>query len=177
MSLVYEALQKAGREKERKTSHVPAPPPAQVVAKPPATTAAPRPAAAPAPAPRTTHWLIALVTLVAVVAIVAIVWLVKISPTPVAKPAADGGTRSVASDPATVATPAQPATPPATTTANDPRFRLTGIMGNPEAGFGAVINGKTVYEGHYVDGAIVKQIARNYVILNQDGHEIMLRLF
>jgi hypothetical protein len=68
-------------------------------------------------------------------------------------------------------------TPPADSTANDVRFKLTGIMSAPEGGFGAVINGKAVVENSYVDGATVKRIGRDQVALDLDGHEVVVRLF
>jgi hypothetical protein len=68
-------------------------------------------------------------------------------------------------------------TPPAGSTANDLRFKLTGIVGEPEGGFSAVINGKTVVENYYVDGALVKKIDRDHVALDLNGHEVVVRLF
>ena len=67
-------------------------------------------------------------------------------------------------------------TPPAGSTANDLRFKLTGIMSVPEGGFSAVINGKAVVENDYVDGATVKRIDRDRVALDLNGHELMVRL-
>ncbi len=50
-------------------------------------------------------------------------------------------------------------------------------MGWPDGGFGAVINGKNVREGYYIDGAIVKKIERDRVTLNVNGNEVVLRLY
>jgi len=68
-------------------------------------------------------------------------------------------------------------TAPAGSTANDVRFKLTGIVSVPEGGFGAVINGKVVTEENYVDGAIVKKIGRDQVTLDLNGHEVAIWLF
>ena len=68
-------------------------------------------------------------------------------------------------------------TPPAGSAASDVRFKLTGIMGAPEGGFRAVINGKAVAENSYVDGATVKTIGRDQVALDLDGHEVLVRLY
>jgi hypothetical protein len=67
-------------------------------------------------------------------------------------------------------------TPPAGSTATDARFKLTGIMGAPEIGYSAVINGQRVVENSYVDGATVKKIERNQAALDLDGHEFVVRL-
>src|ERR1043166_409768 len=68
-------------------------------------------------------------------------------------------------------------TPPAGSTVSDVRFKLTGIMGEPKGGFSAVVNGKSVVENSYVDGAKVKKIDRDQVALDLDGHEVVIRLF
>ena len=68
-------------------------------------------------------------------------------------------------------------TPPAGSTANDLRFKLTGIMSVPGGGFGAVINGKAVVEKNYVDGATVRRIDRDQVALDLNGRELMIRLY
>ena len=176
MSLVYEALQKAEREKGRKSGAPPAEPRpvAPVRAAPPVQ-----------PAPAAQRWpaLVAvLIACVAVVAIVAIVRLVKnVSPRE-AKPALtvlDGGARSVEPAPPSAAVPVQaPPNAPITAgaTGNDPRFKLTGIMKMGDA-YGAVINGHVVYDGHYVDGAVVKKVERDRVTLDLNGRETVVRLF
>jgi hypothetical protein len=171
MSLVYEALQKAEREKRNKTGPAP-------VAAPPAPVKQPEPtvASVPPPAPRVNYLglLVACVSIVALVAIVVIVVQAARSlgekrSRPVA---AESPPAPVAEPPPTVAAPS-----PTTSTANDSRFRLTGITGNEEIGYGAFINGRLVYPEHYVDGAIVKKIERDRVTLNVDGHEVVVRLF
>ncbi len=181
MSLVYEALQKAEREKERRTGVSPVPP----------TAATPGPlaqgAVATAPTPLETkpaarNYISTLVLGVSLAALAALAYIIvvvtKSIPTPRAE---DGATRSVASAPPAVApAPSAPhtsAAPAPAPTANDPRFHLTGIMGWPDGGFGAVINGKNVREGYYIDGAIVKKIERDRVTLQVDGNEVVLRLY
>ncbi|MCG3146970.1 MAG: hypothetical protein PCFJNLEI_00406 [Verrucomicrobiae bacterium] len=169
MSLVYEALQKAEREKNRKSP----PPPAPVVpAKEP-----PRPVAAP-PAQRSyLPLVIVCVSLVAIVSIVLIAaWHFSEKRTEPAVVA--GEPRSAASESKPADIPAQlPPPAPATSTANDPRFKLTGITGNQDIGYGAIINGRLLRDGQYVDGAIVQKIERDRVLLNLDGREIVVRLF
>ena len=165
MSLVYEALQKAEREKERKTGVAPVTPP-----KPPVTAAAPPPVTKPARAP---HHYLAIVTVAgAVLLLVAAYYLVG----------ATSSSRPVAAEtplpqkPAETPPPTPVEPPPATQTENDPRFKLTGIMGKPDGGFGAIINGRSVYEGNYIDGATVEKIERDRVTLNYNGRVLVLRL-
>ena len=67
-------------------------------------------------------------------------------------------------------------TPPAGSSANDLRFKLTGIMSVPEGGLVAVINGKVVVEKNYVDGAIVKKIGRDQVTLDLNAREVVISL-
>ena len=183
MSLVYEALQKAEREKERKTNRAPAP---VVPAKEPARTVVAPPAVQqPVPSPR--NHLTTLIVCVSLVALAAIVYIVMIA----AKSFTEKRTEAGATTPAVVAgevragaaeskpagvTEQIPPTAPVNTTANDPRFKLTGIMKMGE-NYGAVINGHIVYDSQYVDGAIVKKVERDRVTLNVDGREIVVRLF
>jgi hypothetical protein len=182
MSLVYEALRKAEREKERKAG----PPlsPASAPPSAPQTTVA-APVLPPTPAPRrgARNDLSALILGVSLVAVAALAYVIVVVTKSIPAPRAEeAGTRpAAAATPA--AAPAAPApgppapAPAAPATANDPRFHLTGIMGWPDGGFGAVINGKNVREGYYVDGAIVKKIERDRVTLNVDGVEVVLRLY
>ena len=65
---------------------------------------------------------------------------------------------------------------PTDSSANDLRFKLTGIMSAPEGGLVAVVNGKVVVEKNYVDGANVKKIDRDQVTLDLNGHEFAVRL-
>jgi hypothetical protein len=188
MSLVYEALRKAEREKERHSGGSALPgatggpiAPGRALPQTPAPPVAP-----PTPAPRrgARNYLSVLILIVSLLAVAALAYVVvvvtKSIPTSRAE---DAGTRSVASAaPAVVpapvpASPSAPAASAAVTTANDPRFKLTGIMGWPDGGFGAVINGKTVREDHYIDGAIVKKIERDRVTLDFNGQPVVLRLY
>jgi hypothetical protein len=65
---------------------------------------------------------------------------------------------------------------PTDSSANDLRFKLTGVMSAPEGGLVAVVNGKVVVEKNYVDGAIVKKIDLEQVTLDLNGHEFAVRL-
>ena len=187
MSLVYEALRKAERERERKTGHVSPPPPASAeprLTQSPAANVAVHAAISPvhageAPAipdigKRTALGLIIVAAVLAIAATA--VWFYATTKrhsgsakVPEIAPAA------VRLEPALAQT-AVPAAPAATATENDPRFKLTGIMIMGDS-YGAVINGHIVYDGHYVDGAIVKKVERDRVTLDWNGREILLRLF
>ncbi|MEI6083205.1 MAG: hypothetical protein WCS70_02770 [Verrucomicrobiota bacterium] len=166
MSLVYEALQKAEREKERKLGSAPAPAPV-IQAKPEPQPVVTKPAR---------NYFPALIVCVSIVALAAIIYIVAVTAKnfteqrPPPSPATP-----VASQPADLPEPVTP-TAPVNSTANDPRFKLTGIMKMGES-FGAVINGHIVYDSQYVDGAIVKKVERDRVLLNVDGREIVVRLF
>ena len=197
MSLVHEALQKAEREKRRKTGD---PAPASIAVASPAPSSAPlltsgATPAAPAvaadgrrrsdPASPSSHSLLAvLISCVAVVGIVAIVWLVSRTPNPAARPAraeADASAHVVSPSPPSRESPAEPAAHedplPANTTPVPPvDFKLTGIMQDPQGTACAVVNGRVVYEQHYVDGAIVKRIERDRVTLSIGTRELVLRL-
>ena len=153
----------------------------------------PAPLATVAEGQRAHHGLLtALIVCVAVVAMVAIVYLVStaattireskqvvnaapstsaVAPTTAAK---EEGARATPSAPSTTPTAPPPSIPAA---AADSRFKLTGIMKNPEGQYGAVLNGRVVYEGHYVDGATVKKIERDRITLEVGGHEQVVRLF
>jgi hypothetical protein len=186
MSLVYEALQKAEREKQRKAGIVPPPSPAREVR--PVPVENPRqqtepPPATVAPARAYQPFLVSLVVCVSVVALVAIVYLVAAATRPGTSPVVTDTTAAAAPAPAVTA-PAAPAPvttdPPAALPPLNPmdaRFRLTGIMRNPEGKFGAVINGKVVYDEYYVDGATVKSISHDRVILDIGGRETVVRLY
>ena len=160
MSLVYEAIQKAAQESKRVTGQ-----PAQP-GLPPAT-----PAPLPAAARRSPALWITGLSLVVFAAVVSVVIGVVHRSTPPIAPVASAAPVA-ASPPAPVA-----AIPlPADTTANDPRFKLTGIM-RLGAEYSAVINGHVVAREQYVDGAIVKSVERDRVTLNIDGRELVVRLF
>jgi hypothetical protein len=170
MSLVHEALEKAAREKQRKTGVV------AVAARgsglPAATPPAPSGSGLPTATPRRSRlpWLLAGVALIAVLAAL---WFAAkayrqveqaLTPPPLA-PAA----------PVKIVEPAPVVVPPVPVV--ESRFKLTGIVRMPEGEYSAVINGKPMYETQYVDGAIVKKIERDRVTLDVDGKETVLRLF
>lgn len=176
MSLVYEALQKAEREKQRKTS-IPSAPTPQVAPAPKSVAVEKPVAAAPVPAKSHQAALIVVAASVALVAIVAIVLMVfRQSPNKTDEP-----TRLVTPEvvkPATVArvhaTPATPVDP-----VSKPSLKLTGIAPLPEGGFCAFFAGQPlpVYEEQHIEGAIVKKIEKDRVTLDINGREVVLRLF
>lgn len=219
MSLVHEALQKAEREKQRKTGAAPAAPtpapapktsPVEPLAaaamqvNPPVPHVAPAkpvPVARAVPPPKSQYALLSvLFACVAVVAIVAIVYLVSratstlresreaVTASTTTRASADGGSRSVATVPASQPAalteqghPKAAVTPaPVAIAVTEPAgFKLTGIMKDPSSEkFAAVLNGRVVYEGYSVDGATVKQIERDRITLEIPGRpETVLRLF
>src|SRR2546427_354079 len=155
MSLVYEALQKAEREKERKSGIAPAAHiPSHLTPSPSANTAVhvattPVPAVeAPAIPGVGIRIVVGLLVVVGILATTAIGWWIWGA---VNRAAAN----TKRPEPAAAVAPTVPAPAPATesstpaasspaSTANDPRFKLTGIMKNPEGNYGAVINGHVV---------------------------------
>jgi hypothetical protein len=166
MSLVYEALQKAEREKERKAGPVA---PAKVIPSKPA-------AAQVEPKRASRNYLGVLVVGASLVALGAMVYvaiiLTRDNPQ---TPPAPTPTLTTATPPPAPAAVVNPTPAPVQTTENDSRFKLTGIM-ITEGKFGAVINGHIVYDNSYVDGAIVKKVERDRVTLNFNGKDIVLRL-
>ena len=204
MSLVHEALQKAEREKQRKTGDSPifaqraqpmAPRPAFPREDKPVTPTRvssrfPQTPASPAPAPVAKSHQTVLVVVAACVALVAIVFIVNRTPPSVVRKSESSGWQgsvAVASTPArpeprpqteTFTQPAA-ATPPAVTTppADTSQYKITGIMKDPQGKYCAVINGRVVYVEHFIDGAVVKAIERDRVILDIGGHEAVVRLF
>jgi hypothetical protein len=163
MSLVYEALQKAEREKERKTGATP----------PPAAVAPP----APAPASPARSWTAVWIVTGAVILLAGGLYAFVVG----MRAFAEKQTATLPAPVAEVARPAPvenppPAPPPPVRTANDDRFKLTGIMKMGD-NYGAVINGRIVYAEHYVDGAIVKSVERDRVTLAVDGRDVVVRLY
>ena len=171
MSLVYEALEKAAREKNR---FAPPPPSAPLPAAP-----APVPVVA-APKRAWMVWIGGL-SLVAVGVVGVLIFSRKPAelavpqspPTSIAAPAP-----SKTVQPAPVAPVAVP--PPVPTTDNSPaadaRFKLSGIMKYGDE-YSAVINGHIVTRDQSVSGAIVKAVAQDQVTLHVDGRDVVLRLF
>ncbi len=168
MSLVHEALQKAEQEKHRKAGITAAP----VCAPKPVSQPAPatKPASAPLPAKSHQPVLWALTICVALVAVVAIVWMMT----------SRGKDTIVQTERIVEKAPVSSVAPTTEPPAIDPAaaaFKLTGIVVMPDGVTTAVINGKTVYETHFVDGAIVKKIERDRVTLDLAGRDVVLRLF
>ena len=186
--------------------HPPAPPPpaqthAPVVHAPVAATpvAPTRPEAAlPSPTPAGTEQpressrflLPALIGCVAIVAIIAIVFLVsnassllrqtkEAAPVPIAQSAAPANpsatTPSVAEPTADSATtPGAP--PPTAPPIDESKYKISGIMKDPDGKPMAVINGRDAYEGYYIDGATVEKIEADRVTIDVKGQKALLRL-
>lgn len=159
MSLVHEALQKAEREKQRKAGNVVEPPPAIRTAPAPAA----HRAAATAPAKKKKSVLLWVVVLFIGVWGVLFAYLHK--PTPV-----------VREWPATPPSQVQPATAPVAPApvaapVEAGKFVVTGIMQDADGKFMAVLNGRPVSEGQFVDGALVKRVERDRVIVEVNGRE------
>jgi len=186
MSLVYDALQKAAREKNR------------FAGKPMMPTPIPTPSPAPAPvalpvAPRRSPviWIAVISLVVFAVAIAGVVFFMwkptelpsqpttpvsVVSSEPVTPAQVTPATAQVTPAVAPAPTPVPPTPLPANSTANDARFKLTGIMKLGEE-YSAVVNGHVVTREQYVDGAIVKSVAQDRVTLNVDGREVVVRLY
>ena len=205
MSLVHEALQKAEREKQRKLGTAPSPPishatpqPAPAVHQPVA--AAPVPAvlhaattpAVERPAERRGFLLPALVSFCGLAAIVAIFLLVMAglrqpreqtsvpatpgAAAPTTKAAVAATPQPAVPQPTAAAAPAN-VPPPAAPVADESKYKLSGIMKDPDGKPVAVLNGRVAYEGYYIDGATVKKIETDRAVLDVKGQELVLRLF
>jgi hypothetical protein len=201
MSLVHDALQKAEREKQRKsgvgdispaTVTAPLVTPQPLGSTPvamPSTRLAPAAPVAPSAEAQRPHYgvLSALIVCVAIVAMVAMVFLVGNAPwlRDSRKPAATDSDAAVAkpaiSPVPTAASSESAATPPAVRSESSPsadaRFRITGITIDPDGKPWAIINGQLRSEAQYVDGAIVKKIERDRVTLEVDARNVVVRLF
>lgn len=135
----------------------------------------------------------ALIGCVAIVAIIAIVFLVS-NANSVLRPSKENlpAAMSVASTPAAQsasATAPQPIAPPAASAApasvpspvapvtDESKYKISGIMKDPDGKPVAVLNGRLAYEGYFVDGATIKKIDTDRVTLDVKGQEIVLRLF
>ena len=129
--------------------------------------------------------LVVVAASVALVAIVAIVFMVNRAapttrktelqsvPSPSTAASAPTSPEAAKTDAPTEA-PVQPATPPPPLDTS--RYRITGIMKDPQGKYCAVINSRVVYAESYVDGATVKAIERDRVTLDESGREFVLRL-
>ena len=128
---------------------------------------------------------------VAVVAIVGIVFMVSRTastarksepslgsdPAPTVSPPAAAGQASAQPDAGNSGSPieTQPAATPSPADAS--RYKITGIMKDPQGNYCAVINGRVLYVEQYIDGAVVKKIERDRVTLDENGREAVVRLF
>ncbi len=206
MSLVHEALQKAEREKQRKLGTAPSPPisyaapqPTPVVHQPVAATPVPAvihaatTLAVERPAERRGFLLPALISFCGLAAIVGIFLLVMAGlrqPREQTSRARDTRVPAVPTTKAAVVATPQPNVPPPTDSpapANVPptaasavdesKYKLSGIMKDPDGKRVAVLNGRVAYEGYYIDGATVKKIETDRAILDVKGQELVLRLF
>jgi len=70
--------------------------------------------------------------------------------------------------------PVSSSTAPAT---DESKYKLSGIMKDPDGKPVAVLNGRVAYEGYFIDGATVKKIETDRAILDVKGQEVVLRLF
>jgi type II secretory pathway component PulC len=128
---------------------------------------------------------------VALVAIVGIVFMVSrtastarkpepsvsLDPAPTVSPPATAGQASVQPEAGNSGSPTetQPAATPSPADAS--RYKITGIMKDPQGNYCAVINGRVLYVEQYIDGAVVKKIERDRVTLDENGREAVVRLF
>ena len=134
-----------------------------------------------------------LIGCVAIVAIIAIVFLVSNAPSmlrqskesPVVAAAAGVPAEKPimpAEPPPTAQPPADSAAPPiaptpAASTINESKYKLSGIMKDPDGKYVAVVNGRVAYEGYYIDGATLEKIDPDRVTLDVKGQKAVLRLF
>lgn len=134
-----------------------------------------------------------LIGCVAIVAMIAVVFLVgnatsvlrqsrenppvtaSVAPAPVAKstlPAAPQPTVP----PADSAIPPS-AAPPLAPAIDESKYKLSGIMKDPDGKPVAVLDGRVAYEGYFIDGATVRKIETDRVTLDVKGQELVLRLY
>jgi hypothetical protein len=136
-----------------------------------------------------------LIFCVAVVAIIAIVFLVS-NANSVLRPSKENPPVAVTAAPApvtpsapsaaapqpTAPPPTEPATtasvlPPAAPVTDESKYKVSGIMKDPDGKPVAVLNGRVAYEGYFIDGATIKKIDPDRVTLDVKGQEVVLRLF
>ena len=67
--------------------------------------------------------------------------------------------------------------PPVAPAIDESKYKLSGIMKDPDGKPVAVLDGRVAYEGYFIDGATVKKIETDRVTLDVKGHELVLRLF
>ncbi len=180
MSLVHDALQKAEREKLRKTGEVGPPAPVHLNVE---TASVPRPGTAPprsstaatAPALRRS----VLPVIIAVCAVIiggGIAWFI-LRPKPTVEGAAPAASPVATKTPVTAQLEPRPAIIPQPPPADDPAYKLTGIMRDPDGKPCAILNGRVVSVSNYVDGATVKSIEKDRVTLDVSGREVVKRLY
>ena len=136
-----------------------------------------------------------LIGCVAIVAMIAIVFLVgnvtstlrqskEVSPAPatiVSVPAAKSpeppspAQRAAQAPVESAVTPSAP--PPVTPSGDNSKYKLSGIMKDPDGKYVAVLNGRMAYEGYYIDGATLKKIDQDHATIEVNGREQVLRLF
>jgi hypothetical protein len=154
--------------------------------------------AAPVEEPQKTNnfLLPALIGCVAIVAMIAMVFIVSNATSvlrqsrenppvaasavsaPAAKSTAPAAPQSTAPPPTESAAPANVAVPPsAAPVIDESKYKLSGIMKDPDGKPVAVLNGRVAYEGSFIDGATVKKIETDRAILDVKGQEVVLRLF
>ena len=179
MSLVYEALRKAEREKERKTGPAPMTP-AAAPAPPVKTGVATTDPAPTIPKSSSRNYVSFLIVSLSAVGVAALAYVlvvatrnIPLSTDSVPEPRS---TTAIPRATPTEPTPRNESPLPAIATENDPRFKLTGIMKMGDS-YAAVINGRVIYQDNYVDGAVVKKVERDRVTLDLNGRETVLRLF
>jgi hypothetical protein len=143
----------------------------------------------------TNHFLLpALIACVAVVAIIAIVFLVLNATTAIRQSKESTLAAVAASAPAPVAQSTVPTTPlaaaprldaasapgappTAAPTIDDSKYKISGIMKDPDGKPVAVINGRVAYEGFYIDGATVEKIDADRVTMDVKGQKLVVRFF
>ncbi len=140
----------------------------------------------------------ALIGCVAIVAIIAIVFLVSnassllrqtkeivpavaasTAPVPVAQSTAlaDPPPAAPSVAPLTADSTSAPSAPSSTIPlADESKYKISGIMKDPDGKPMAIINGRATYEGYYVDGAIVEKIEADRATINVNGQKAVLRL-
>jgi len=145
--------------------------------------------------PKTNNVLLpALIGCVAIVAMIAIVFLVSnatavlrqtketppaaasVVPVPVVQSTSAAASQPTTSPPTDSAAQASAALSAAPVT-DESKYKLSGIMKDPDGKPVAVLDGRVAYEGYFIDGATVKKIETDRVTLDVKGHDIVLRLF
>jgi hypothetical protein len=95
---------------------------------------------------------------------------------PAVKPAVPAETQPAVQPPTDSATPPNARTP-TTPAIDESKYKLSGIMKDPDGKYVAVLNGRVAYEGYYIDGATLEKIDPDRVTLDVKGQKTVLRLF